>query len=444
MTQLSKEYQVDVLGFASPVYWQNSKELTQSFEGIKSTLVKTIPDGIKYKFNLLKSESDVDSFDSLQEESAAVFIPMSGGVQPWMTALGKKYAYVGLFNAYLPDSGIPDKISRSLMMLNAHPACTDFYAFINRQNKYIKWLANEVSLSRFVRSYAAVKRLKNAVFLMIGDTEPWVINSTRDPKTFKDELGCIIIPVDKKELYSAVDNVDENMVNKISDQWISNSSELEGIVFQDVTEAVKVNAGMLTLLNKHNADGLAMACFSMIGDIDTTSCLALSRLNDSPGFIGACEGDLDAAVTLFLMKALGADFIWMGNPIIYEEDSMDVVHCTAPCSACGKKLDYKLMRHHESGRGVSPEVVLPLNETVTFTRIGNGLKDIIIGTGTTMKAPKLPSCRTQIRLKIPSTGKLLDNLMGTHLIISYGSFVDELKDCADMLNLNKRQIVFEY
>jgi L-fucose isomerase-like protein len=48
-----------------------------------------------------------------------------------------------------------------------------------------------------------------------------------------------------------------------------------------------------------------MACFAMIGDIDTTSCLALSALNDSATEIGACEGDLDAGLTLYLLKAMG-------------------------------------------------------------------------------------------------------------------------------------------
>ena len=103
---------------------------------------------------------------------------------------------------------------------------------------------------------------------------------------------------------------------------------------------------------------------------------------------------MEAAVTLYLLKALGADFVWMANPIIYEENYIDMVHCTSPRKACGAELSYRLLRHHESGRGVFPRSSSSrrtkrshLPESVTI------LTEMMIETGKNKpyyKSPNLP------------------------------------------------------
>lgn len=192
---------------------------------------------------------------------------------------------------------------------------------------------------------------------------------------------------------------------------------------------------MRRLLDRHGADALSMACFAMIGELATTSCLALSTLNDSADAIGACEGDLDAAVTLYLLKVLGADFVWIANPIIHAANCLDLAHCTAPRCGCGGDLSYRLLRHHESGRGVAPEVVLPAGRPVTLVRIGADLTELCVHPGRTERAAKQPTCHTQIRVQIPSSKDFLDTLNGTHVVLTYGDARTDLALCADLLRL---------
>jgi len=88
--------------------------------------------------------------------------------------------------------------------------------------------------------------------------------------------------------------------------------------------------------------------------------------------------------------------------------------------------DFACRYHHESGRGVSPEVELPCNERAVLARIGAKLTAIAIHSGRTFRIPKLPACHTQIRFHFDEPDRALKSLMGTHYILSYGEWTSEL------------------
>ncbi|HEY9248701.1 MAG TPA: hypothetical protein VIO38_06200, partial [Rariglobus sp.] len=293
------------------------------------------------------------------------------------------------------------------------------------------------ALHAYARAHAAVSALRSARILCIGQTEPWVINSTRDPLRFRAALGCEIIPLPAEALYDEFARVSDDDPDSVAlaEGWWNAARQHLDTGLHDARKATRVAVAMKRLLATHQADALAMACFAMIGALDTTSCLALSTLNDSAHAIGACEGDLDAAVTLYLLKKLGSDFVWIANPIIHAADCVDLAHCTAPRCACGEKLPYRLMRHHESGRGISPEVRLPGGRAVTLARIGANLTELCVHPGRTESMAKQPTCHTQIRVHVPSSRRFLETLNGTHVVMSYGDLGMELSICAELLGL---------
>ena len=440
MSVIEKQYPVDVYVFASRKYWRDGDELAGRYQQLRDTFRQIEPDAEEnnLRFHLVSSDEDIERIDHQETGEFAAFIPISGSVQNWMLHLSSRFKSIALFNAYLSDTGIPKELTDRILCANAHPAAVDFYSHLNLKRRSIFWLNSLDKWSSILKAYQAIQRLKNARLLQIGETEPWVINSCRDPGRFRESLGVEIIPVAAKELYAEISRAKGKTVAEYASRWEDDSRELCGVNTADLMEACKVTVGIEQLLTKYNADGVSLACFTMIDDIGTTGCLALSYHNDSRGIAAACEGDLDAAVTLLLLKALDVDYAWMGNPVIHEADYIDLVHCTAPCRIGQRQLEYRLMRHHESGRGVSPEVLLPLNEPVTITRIGNNVRDILTCPGETTHCPKLATCRTQMRIKIPSSEKLVESLMGTHLVCSFRDATPELTYYADLTGLSKR------
>lgn len=415
--QLQTQYPIKVFLLASPVYWPDHDKRLELYHALVESL--ELSNLQTWKPTLIESEASASAHAS--DTDPCIIIALSGGIQPWMQSLTQARPHLALFNAYLPEA-LPVKLSGQLMHANAHPASTDFYAYCRMEGKSIQWLTSQAELLDYALAWQGVSRLKHARFLKIGETEPWVINSCRSPETIRDRVGCEVIPINREQLYTIYETIHDSEAQEEAGQWISLNRGLVGINRKDIIQACRVTMAMRRILKNYEADGLSIACFAMIGDIDTTSCLALSALNDSANEIGACEGDLDAALTLYLLKAMGADFVWIGNPIIHSNNTIDLAHCTAPTCACGSQLKFRLLRHHESGRGVSPEVELPGDRIASAVRISVNAQCMVCHVGTTERQKKLPACHTQIRLQVASTRKILDTLPGTHLILSYGDF----------------------
>ncbi len=428
-------YNLKLYFFASPVYWQDRFELdnvrTELYEIISQSI--TGSDISSTLNDLVCGDADIERIR--QSGDLALFVPLSGGIQSWMKEQSCRFQHIGLLNAYLPDPAIPESIRQRLLSFNAHPAATDFHTFLRMKDRSSFWLSSISGWKRLYNAWQAVQKLRNSRLLLIGDTEPWVLNSCRDFDRFSEVFGVQVVAITMDALQQEYNRVPEKLTEDAAESWITRANILTGVTRYDVMVACRIQEGIKRLALKHSADGIAVGCFDLIRKIDTTSCLALSHLNSSPPLMGTCEGDLDAAVTMMLLRALGTDFLWMANPVIYDDNRIDLVHCTAPRSTENESFDYQLLRHHESGRGVSPSVAIPPNRDVTLARIGNDLRELLVVNGKTGIDPKLPTCRTQVRIAILSSRKLLDNLTGTHLVMTFGNWSEDLELCAKLLKL---------
>jgi len=421
--------------FVSEVYWPDAARRAALIEEVKDALEAGVGEGVLAIYPIV-SEAELDEASSeLDADAAVLFVPLSGGVQPLMQKLAGRIGHALVFNGYLPDA-LPAALSGRLMHGNAHPACADLYASVRRQGRPVRWLSSLGEVADLARAWNARRRLRNARILKIGETEPWVINSCRDPETIRDVVGAEVIELPREALYTAMNEVCATDIRSESERWARGASAIEGLGRADLDAACRVTAGMRALLEEHAADGLSMACFSMIGEADTTSCLALSVLNSAAASFGACEGDLDAALTQHLLKALGAEFIWIANPIIYPGNAIDLVHCTAPVCACGAALPYRLLRHHESGRGVAPEVALPGKREATVARISVLERNLVAHAGWAEACEHLPACHTQLRLNVESSDAVLKTLQGTHFVFTYGNLSSLLLETARFLGLD--------
>ncbi len=456
MTSIQKNIKIELWAFASPVYWKDEaallKHLDRCDQAIRCRLDSTT--GSFLQVRLFSSLHDVHQLSTGHQDQAAscavIIMAMSGGVQPWiMDAVRRsglsKAAFV---NAYIPEFfDLPEahSIADPLLHRNAHPATTDSFAQLRLANMSPCWLFDINALGDFIAAAVATSRLAGSRLLIVGETEPWVTNSTRNPVIFKDRLGMSIVPISQNELIKRFELTDETSARQAADSWRSSATSIEGLddSESEIIRACRLSVALRRLIEEHNADGAAIACFDLIGKLNTTSCLAVSMLNDTAGLVGGCEGDLDAAATLMLLKSMNREFVWVANPIIRSNDQVDLVHCTAPRCACGSMRPYRLLRHHESGKGVSPEVCLPDDaKEVTLVRIGNQLSEMVAHAGLSLPRPlekKLCACHTQLRVRVESSQKVVDSLLGTHFVVTYGNILKPLKYISQLTGLQFTQ-----
>lgn len=431
----SVEIPLDLLIVASERYWTDKAELravAQNLDEVFSGATQATP-SLRIKTHLITSAEEIPTKTNAQ---TALIIPLSGGVQRMLHALGSRYRRVGLFNAYLPQAGLPEPLAYRLLERNAHPACTDFWALQHRMGSEIYWLGGQEDLRTFFRAVEAVGRLRSSRLLLVGETENWVLNSCRDLEFIQTCLGVEVIPIPLEDFAQVCSSCDSTQIDA-SYQRVRPFLQLaEGLSDSDIKEACAPLTGLSKLLEEHGAAGFALGCFEMIPRLKTTGCLSMAYINGITPFIGACEGDLDAALTMLLVKNLGAKHFWMGNPIIFNDNSIQLVHCTASWHWGETDLSVTIKRHHESGVGAAPSVSLPEGEPVVLTRIGNELRDLLLIPGRTLPTSLLPTCRTQQRIQVASSSMLRDSLLGTHIISAAGGEIESaLPLAARMLGL---------
>jgi len=295
-------------------------------------------------------------------------VALSGGVQPWMKQVCQRRQQLAIFNAYLPEA-LPLLLSGQLMHANAHPSSTDFFAACRIEGKQVRWLCSTQEVLDYACAWQAASRLKSARFLKVGETEPWVINSCRDPQTIADTIGCEVIPVEREALYKVYETISDEEATAEAKRWNERSDSLTNISYSDILKACKVTIAMPRALDEHQADGLSMACFAMIGDIDTTSCLALSALKGKKPVIAVIRvGEDPGSVSYVRKKEKTAAKSGIGSRMHVLPDSISQEEIFAQIDALNADSDVN---------GILIQAPLPkhINETATFNRVLPG-KDV--------------------------------------------------------------------
>ena len=425
--------QIQTMIFVNPRYWPEATELETAIQELRQELAARLPQGSPGA-RVIDSEPGPGVAIAGGSGGVALFVAMSGGVQSWMMQAAENYFAIGMVPAYEPGLTSPGT-AEWLLERNASPSTLEVFSVLKNRGKPVFWLRQEANIAQFARAARAVLRLRSTKIILVGETEPWVLSATRDPEVLRKNLGLQVQPVSLDELFDLFQDVTDADATEIAQRWLAESTALIEPQRQDVFRASRLIVAFRRLLDRYQATGVAIACFAMLQKFETTSCLAMSYFNDLPEYMGACEGDLDAASTLILAKALSQRPAWMGNPIVGSSDAISLVHCTAPLQLTGVKQPFKLRSHHESGIGVSPEVDLPAGEQVTMCRIGKGASAMSIHLGTTAAAPRQRTCRTQLHIQLDSANRFLENSLGNHQVLLFGDYARELRYCAGLLGL---------
>ncbi|HBN84292.1 MAG TPA: hypothetical protein DDZ89_10640 [Clostridiales bacterium] len=426
MVEYIKEPGVICFLFSSR-YWREDEIKKAYQESIKLFDPKT-------RVTMVKDEEGLEQFLPNAKGKGTVLIPMSGGVQPWMLKIGKAARFVVIAQGYFKGF-FNDDIREKMVENNAPPALADAYAVLKRMGVQTELAYTKEQVNTILKANAVLASLHEATILCAGEPEPWVISSVRSGKKIEEKFGIRTKTITLDQLEERYHNVDADVAQKIAEQW---SDGAECILEPDkeaVFKAAKLQTAVTDLMQEYNADCFCAKCFELIGKIDTTACLALSSLNSSGEVCGACEGDLDSAVSLMIMKRLTGKNPWMANPIVLEKDKLVLAHCSSPIRG-EEPYEYKLRSHHESGTGVSTQVTVPVQKTVTLMRIGDNMEHIQFFTGIAESQPDIKTCRTRLQIHVDGLEKHVEKALGCHYIMVYGDVRSELSVFAKMAKLN--------
>lgn len=415
--------------FFSTKYWTDPGERTAAAARIGEALdgeeVYTVVDG------------DLSALPPAGAGDLWQIVPCSGSVQPHILALCRECGAVLLFAAYVPGN-FDAALSDAMLMRNAAPTVMDVYGVLRRDRARVVSLHTDLaSLRRARRLWAARERVQSAKILLVRGPEPWVISVPASVEAYRQQLGVAFETVSQEELialYGETPASDPD-AETIRRYFAEDAERILAPTGEDLTRCARLGAAMLHLLRAHEADGMAVACFDLIGRLGVNPCLGVSYLNGETEYFAACEGDTDSAVTMLLARSLTDERPWMANPCLQADGTIHFAHCTAPLRVRGEKRKFWLCEHHETGVGTSPRVFYDEGMRLTMLRYGGVENVMTVQAGTSVPGRYEPNCRTQLRVRPDDMAHYLDTALGCHQVLLFDDITDDARRLAQLLGI---------
>lgn len=338
----------------------------------------------------------------------------------------------------------------------------------NLHNKFFEWslqrkdLGHMVStvvddytwLSENIRAVRAASKLRRTKILVIGRPTKWIGGESFGKAAYEfvskaqEEMGVKTeyISLDKfVEEFNKMEVTDE--MRKMHEDFVSKAEEKREIRDEkSALGAVKCYFVLKKLIEETGANAVTVECYesALIDRIGTTPCYALAKLNDE-GVVSACEGDINALINMLMTSYLADKPVFQGDPVQNERIPKIInAHCTCPTKMKGYNEEsepYVATTHYESGKGLTPQVILKEGQEITATYMDPDLNSMIITKGKITKSDmRLPICRTQIEFELSDPKKwnkvCKERLrFYSHMINVVGDYTKEVVQLCEMLGI---------
>ncbi len=316
---------------------------------------------------------------------------------------------------------------------NSLPASLEILSYLNSEGIDAKILHGEMEeLVMEIEELTEYKVVRDSIaearLGVIGKPSDWLIGSNVDYEHAAHHWGTEFVDIELEEVYQALEEVDSAKAKRIAADFLENAAEIVESNEADLVEASKIYLALKEVITKNDLDALTIRCFDIVMELNTTGCLALALLNNE-GLVSGCEGDVQAAFTMFLAHQLTGVMPFMANPAAIDKKNDEILfaHCTV---ATDISKEYIIRSHFETGIGVGIQGILEEGPVTVFKIGGAGLEQYFVAEGEIIENLDSPNaCRTQIKVSLPqSSDYFLNDAIGNHHLIIPGYHADKINE----------------
>jgi L-fucose isomerase-like protein len=216
----------------------------------------------------------------------------------------------------------------------------------------------------------------------------------------------------------------------------------DGLSWDDVEAGARLAVAMRQLTAAHGGDAVTVGCGPWIRDAELpTPCLALMTLQEA-GVPAACQGDIDALLTMVLFKRVTDAPAFMGGAR-RTAGHLGISHCVL-CRHLAKGREpefawepsqgflqpYSLHDYHGRKPGPTVRTRAPVGETVTIARLTRDLAQLLLTTGTVIASHTgIRHCRNTLVIDVADRERVLGAVRGVqnHYVVAYGDHREALR-----------------
>jgi L-fucose isomerase-like protein len=285
------------------------------------------------------------------------------------------------------------------------------------------------SIAARLRRLEIFQRTRRALAGRIGvisEPSDWLIASAVDRDAVKKRWGTELLDIDLREVTGR--QAEEREAQVMAREFTERTAALDGVEERAVLAALRLVPALKDVFRRHRLQAATLRCFSLIEQMRTSGCLALSRLNDE-GMICGCEGDVPATFSMLLLFALTGEIPFMANPaaVDVENNQLLLAHCSVPRRSVS---GYRLQTHFETGLGVALCGDFAPGPATVFKVGDPGLDSYFVSGAEVLPGRPVPGlCRTQVRLHLQEpAGYFLKRPLANHHLLVRGDHTGLLDD----------------
>jgi len=316
-------------------------------------------------------------------------------------------------------------------------------------------LAKKIKLIRSISKMKGLRILSVTDKPVLGSYETGFGNREEYEKIYLDSLaetfGSEIITTTQEEMFDKTQEVDGKEAEKIAKMWIDESKGIKDTNETEILRSAKLYLVLKELMEKYDCRAVTTEGYGVFagyrkGNIPSQGLASSQFCTD--GIVATSECLIDSLLTQHLVFHTTDRLGFNGDYIIDPFNNIAILgHCECPFNPYGddRRSPYVIrnlprLKKYEGGACV--QVDLPLNETVTVTKMSMHDKKISLFTGKTVSGKDFfedwddLACRTKLAVEA-DTKALLDNLdwqtFASHRVAFYGDFTEEIRDLATLI-----------
>jgi L-fucose isomerase-like protein len=270
--------------------------------------------------------------------------------------------------------------------------------------------------------------------------DEWEITSDFDLVKARLDIDLEVVPQEEfRSRYDGLSEKEDARACAVAEQLIGGADQTGRPRPGDdeVRKAARVYVTMRAIIGARGADAVTILCGPW--EHNPVPCVPLTLLQDD-GIPAACQGDIDALLTMMLFKRVTHWISFMGGAWS-REGKLTVNHCVLSRKMAGPDApmqSYYLGDYH--GRHNSPTIHtdLPVGTPVTIARLTRNLEKLLLARGTVIEALDPDrGCRNTLIIDVADLPKLLSGVKGVqnHLVVAQGDHADAMARLAQNVGI---------
>lgn len=351
---------------------------------------------------------------------------------------------------------IAERFNKPVIIVNEKGWAIDAPAGLRSQGYDGFYVQNFEQLDTLLNLFRVKKAFANTRLLRVtnfpGTPPRGVISAVRSLDALREQYGIEHTHLDYEQFFGTMDELTarddvrgeaENLARALLDK-----AKGTNMTREDVVNSVLFYLTVRRVLEEQGCNAFTIECFEMCSSLNPqrrrfTPCLTNALLKDS-GIPGACEGDVNAALSQMALSWLSGKAAYMGNPDFdLAASGLALHHSVASLKMFGfdaEETGYFLQAFTKQGFGATlrHDFSGHVGEEVTVARFSPDGTRMLAAAGKVSDGSGIEGlgCAQQVYIKVPDAKALMraQQNYGHHLTMVYGNYLEELRDLADVLH----------